>query len=181
MVANLRVTSEVPTGQVGVMLVDYGEAERVLTTGDGASTTTTETCVGQSTPADDACYFTMSRNVGTTPLQILGRGWARLDGAGTHDVAVTLDPDDAVVKKGHRLGVVIVGAANGRVRTIDTTASTYTLDLAKSRFSLPGIALPQPTWPAGWGWLPKRSDLVPGTVMPEGRVRELPVLMDETS
>ncbi len=174
MVAKLRVTSEVPTGQVGVMLVDYGEADRVLTTGDGASTTTTETCVGQSTAADDACYFTMKRNVGTTPLQILGRGWARLDGAGTHDVTVTLDPDDAVVKKGHRLGVVVVGAANGRVRNIDTTASTYTLDLARSSFALPGLALPQPTWPAGWGWLPKRSEVAPGT-------SGLPALLDETA
>ncbi|WP_262852821.1 CocE/NonD family hydrolase [Mumia quercus] len=170
MVARLRVTTEVPTGQVGVMLVDYGEADRVLTTGDGASTTTTETCVGESTPADDACYFTMARNVGTTPLQILGRGWARLDGAGTHDVTVTLDPDDAIVKKGHRLGVVVVGAANGRVRNVDTSASTYTLDLAKSSFALPGLALPQPTWAKGWDWLPKRNELVPGTVARETRV-----------
>ncbi|QMW64846.1 CocE/NonD family hydrolase [Mumia sp. ZJ1417] len=173
LVAKLRVTSEVPTGQVGVMLVDYGEAERVLTTGDGASTTTTETCTGESTPADDGCYFTMARNVGTTPLQILGRGWARLDGAGTHDVTVTLDPDDAVVKKGHRLGVVVVGAANGRVRNIDTTASTYSLDLTKSSFALPGLALPQPTWPAGWDWLPKRSDLAPSGE------RALPALLDD--
>lgn len=170
MVANLRVTTEVPTGQVGVMLVDYGEAERVLTTGDGASTTRTETCVGESTPADDACYFTMARNIGTTPLQILGRGWARLDGAGTHDVTVRLDPDDAIVKKGHRLGVVVVGAANGRVRNVDTTASTYTLDLARSTFALPGHVVQEPTWAKGWAWLPKRGDLVPGTVARETRV-----------
>jgi len=177
MVAKLRVTSEVPTGQVGVLLVDYGEGDRVLATGDGASTTTTETCVGQSTANDDACYFTMTRNVGTTPLQVLGRGWARLDGAGTHDVTVTLDPDDAVVAKGHRLGVVVVGAANGRVRNIDTTSSTYTLDLAKSQFVLPGLAVPRPTWASNWDWLPKRSEIVPGT-LPGTRKNVLPVLMD---
>ncbi|MGH1565553.1 CocE/NonD family hydrolase [Mumia sp. DW29H23] len=175
MVAKLRVTTEVATGQVGVMLVDYGEDDRVLTTGDGASTTTTETCVGASTPSDDACYFTMSRNIGTTPLQVLGRGWARLDGAGTHDVTVTLDPDDAVVAKGHRLGVVVVAAANGRVRNVDTTASTYTLDLAKSSFVLPGLALPHPTWAASWGWLPKRSEVAPEPA------QRLPLLLDETA
>ncbi|TGN31293.1 CocE/NonD family hydrolase [Aeromicrobium chenweiae] len=179
MVAKVRVRSQVPTGQVGVMLVDYGEGDRVLATGDGASTTTTETCVGQSTANDDACYFTMNRNVGTTPLQVLGRGWARLDGAGTHDVTVTLDPDDAVVAKGHRLGVVVVAAANGRVRNVDTTASTYTLDLAKSQFVLPGLALPHPTWPSSWSWLPKRSEIVPGT-LPDVRRSELPVMLDTT-
>ena len=64
----------------------------------------------------------------------------------------------------------MVGAANGRVRNVDTSASTYTLDLAKASFALPGLALPQPTWAKGWDWLPKRNELVPGTVARETRV-----------
>ncbi|PJJ53741.1 X-Pro dipeptidyl-peptidase [Mumia flava] len=169
MVAKIRVSTQVPTGQVGVMLVDYGEDERVLTSGDGARTTDVETCVGQSTASDDACYFTMERNIGTTPLQILGRGWARLDGAGTHDVTVTLDPDDAIVEKGHRLGVIVLGAVRGRVSTVDSTASTYTLDLRRSRFDLPGLVLPRPTWPGLGDLLPEAAEVPEGTVPAERR------------
>jgi X-Pro dipeptidyl-peptidase len=166
--ATLRLTTEVPTGQVGVMLVDYGLGERVLATGDGASTTQEESCHGSSTSYDDACYFTMRRTIGTTPLQVLGRGWARLDGAGVHDVKVTMDPDDAIVEKGHRLGLVVVAAAPSRLRNVDTSpTSRYTLDLAASSFSVPGdVVVAESRTARTPAWLPARDELVRGTVEP---------------
>ncbi|MCH1865452.1 CocE/NonD family hydrolase [Nocardioides sp. CFH 31398] len=168
-VAKLRITSEVETGQVGVMLVDYGLDERVLATGDGARTTEEQSCHGRSTSYDDACYYRMTRNLGQTPFGVLGRGWARLDGARTRDVTVRLDPDDAVVEAGHRLGVVLVGAAPSRVRNVDTSpTSRYTIDLARTSFTVPGdLALGGGAGSRSQGpaaWLPAPSDVVPGTV-----------------
>ncbi|WP_299056212.1 CocE/NonD family hydrolase [uncultured Nocardioides sp.] len=165
-VAKLRVTNEVETGQVGVMLVDYGLDQRVLATGDGARTTEEQSCVGQSTSYDDACYFRMTRNLGRTPFQVVGRGWARLDGARTRDVTVRLDPDDTVVKAGHRLGVVLVGAAPSRVRNVDTSAtSRYTVDLARTSFVVPGDVATSPSGARSLdAWLPTRDEVVPGTL-----------------
>ncbi|RPJ10040.1 MAG: CocE/NonD family hydrolase, partial [Deltaproteobacteria bacterium] len=67
-------------GQVGVELVDYGAAERVLSEGEGVSTAATQSCWGDDwSDIDDACYFDVVRRMGHTPLQVLSRGWARLD------------------------------------------------------------------------------------------------------
>ncbi|WP_167305859.1 CocE/NonD family hydrolase [Nocardioides euryhalodurans] len=172
--ATLGVTTEVPVGQVGVMLVDYGLGERVLASGDGAVTTQQESCHGSSTSYDDACYFTMRRNVGTTPLQVLGRGWARLDGAGRHDVTVRMDPDDTVVSKGHRLGLVVVAAAPSRLRNVDTSpTSRYTLDLAATSFSVPGkVSTAAGRSARRLAWLP--DELVRGTVAPPAKKFVLP-------
>lgn len=178
-VARLRITSQVPTGQVGVMLVDYGLASRVLASGDGASTTETESCWGASVSFDDACYFGMQRNIGTTALQVLGRGWARLDGAGTRSIKVRMDPDDTVVSRGHRLGLVVVGAAPSRLRTVDTSpTSRYTIDLASSSLSIPGTITTTPANASRSSrvasWLPEPSELTRGTVAPPTRGFLLP-------
>lgn len=176
--ARLRITSTAPVGQVGVMLVDYGLGERVLATGDGARTTQEQSCVGSSVSYDDACYYRMTRNLGTTPLQVLGRGWARLDGAGTRTVTVELDADDARVQAGHRLGVVLVGAAPSRLRNVDTSAtSRYTVDLSRSRIEVPGVVpvvtQRQSARPAQ-SWLPTLDEVVPGTVAPRTQGFQLP-------
>jgi X-Pro dipeptidyl-peptidase len=134
----LHVTSTVPTGQVGVYLVDYGDDERVLAGGDGARTLTTESCYGDSVSYDDACYFDVERRLGVTPLQTLARGWARLDGAGGHRVTVELTPQDNLLSSGHRLGLVVVASAPDWLETVDATPSTYTVALGKTRLLLPG-------------------------------------------
>ncbi|MDO9377558.1 MAG: CocE/NonD family hydrolase [Nocardioidaceae bacterium] len=136
--ARLRVRTTVPTGQVGVALVDYGPAPRVVAARDGVTTGTTETCHGESTATDDACYKVVTKNVQTTPLGVLARGWARLDGARTHDVRVDLTADDTEVPAGHRLGLVVVGASPQWLDTVDESRSTYTLDLARTSLEVPG-------------------------------------------
>ncbi|WP_114905517.1 CocE/NonD family hydrolase [Ornithinimicrobium murale] len=133
----LDITHTAETGQVGVALVDYGEAERVLTTGDGAITLGTESCWGASTPEDDACYRDVGKRVDSTDLQVLARGWARLDGAGQHSVTVELAPNDVTVEAGHQLGVLVVGANRGWVVTLDGDATPYEVDLRNSHLNLP--------------------------------------------
>lgn len=134
---DLDITHTAETGQVGVALVDYGEAERVLTTGDGAVTLDTESCWGESTPQDDACYYDVGTRTGTTDLQVLARGWHRLDGAGQHTVTVELAPNDVTVPAGHQLGLMVVGASRGWVVTLDDQATPYEVNLSNSRLNLP--------------------------------------------
>lgn len=117
--------------------MDYGAAERVLTTGDGAVTIGTESCWGASTPEDDACYLDVGKRVGSTDLQVLARGWARLEGPGQHTVTVEMDPNDVTVKAGHQLGVLVVGASRGWVVTLDGDATPYKVNLRTSHLNLP--------------------------------------------
>jgi X-Pro dipeptidyl-peptidase len=134
----LDVTTQVATGQVGVYLVDYGADERVLATGDGARTLATESCFGASTADDDACYRDVTRRLGTTQLQTLARGWARLDGAGHHRVTVQLTPQDNLLEQGHRLGLVVVASADDWTVTVDPTPSTYAVALDKTSLRMTG-------------------------------------------
>jgi X-Pro dipeptidyl-peptidase len=136
-VVRLAVSDPAKTGQVGVAIVDYGSATRVLTTRDGALNLNTESCWGESTDADDACYIDVTRRLGETPLQVLARGWARLDGAGAHTVDVELTANDLTVPAGHRLGLVVVAASPNWLVTVDSKATTYTVDLGASELQLP--------------------------------------------
>jgi X-Pro dipeptidyl-peptidase len=133
---DLDVTHSRPVGQLSVQLVDYGTMDRVLATADGARTLTTESCWGESTAVDDACYRDVVRQIGSTELQILARGWIRLDGAGSHQVTVELQANDVVVPAGHQLGLIVSGARVG-VTSIDSSSQVYTLDLSRSRLNLP--------------------------------------------
>lgn len=133
---DLDVAHTAPVGQVSVMLVDYGAMDRISTTGDGAETLSTESCWGPATATDDACYNEVGKRISSTELQVLARGWARLDGAGDHEVSVELAANDVVVPAGHQLGVVISGSRNG-VLAVDTAATTYTVDLSGSKLNLP--------------------------------------------
>jgi X-Pro dipeptidyl-peptidase len=133
---DLDVTHAAPVGQVSLMLVDYGAMDRVSATGDGALTLGTETCWGGAIASDDACYKDVTRRVQNTQLQVLARGWARLDGSGRHEVSVELAANDVVVPAGHQLGLVVSGASNG-VIAVDTSSGQYTLDLRSTRLNLP--------------------------------------------
>lgn len=159
---DLNVTHPSAVGQVSVMLVDYGRMDRILSTGDGAMTTTTETCWGESTAQDDACYYEMAKRIGPTELQVLARGWARLDGAGTHQVQVELQANDVVVPAGHQLGLVISGARNGVV-TVDSSRNTYTVDLSQSQLNLP-VSGPMSGFGPGKLTAKDTENLSPGTL-----------------
>jgi len=134
----LRVRTQVETGQVGVALVDYGRSQRVLTTAEGARTLDSQSCYGQRTRYDDGCYFDVERRLGTPPLQVIARGWARLRGAGPHRITLPLTANDVRVPAGHRLGLVIVAASSDWVRTVDRSPSTYRVSLRRTSLRLNG-------------------------------------------
>jgi len=132
----MGVRTEVSTGQVNVMLVDYGRSERVLTRGEGVRTLTMESCYGQRTRHDDACYFDVERRLGAPALQVLARGWARLEGVGRHRVAMRLTANDVLVPAGHRIGLVIVGASPDWVVNVDWSRSRYRVSLRDTHLRL---------------------------------------------
>lgn len=151
------------TGQVGVELVDYGDAERVLSDGDGVVTADTESCWGESTATDDACYYDVVRNMGRTPLQVLSRGWARLDNLGTHRLTIDMIPNDVIVPAGHQLGLVVVSASPDWVVTVDPDQTNYALNLRASLLRLP-IVGPVADFRKGAARLPKQEELPAGTM-----------------
>ena len=158
-----EVAHSARTGQVGVELVDYGNAERVLSDGEGVFTTGTQSCWGESTDADDAWYFDVARRMGRTPLQVLSRGWARLDNPGIHRVTIDMVPNDIVVPAGHQVGLVVVGASPEWVVTVDPAATIYVLNLQASLLRLPVVG-PVADFRTGAGRLPMKSELPPGTI-----------------
>ncbi|WP_172979616.1 CocE/NonD family hydrolase [Agromyces agglutinans] len=159
---DLDVTHTAPVGQVSVMLVDYGVMDRISASGDGAQTLDTETCWGPATATDDACYKEVGKRIASTELQVLARGWARLDGAGNHDVTVELAANDVVVPAGHQLGLVISGSRNG-VLPVDTAATTYTVSLGDSKLNLP-VSGPMAGFGPGHLTAKDTEKLSPGTL-----------------
>ncbi|GAB3055858.1 Xaa-Pro dipeptidyl-peptidase [Intrasporangium mesophilum] len=159
---DLAVAHTAPVGQVSVMLVDYGTMDRVSASGDGAATLATETCWGAATAQDDACYKDVARRIQSTDLQVLARGWARLDGAGDHQLTVSLAANDVVVPAGHQLGIVVSGASNG-VLAVDSSAGTYTLDLSSTKLNLP-VSGPMSGFAPGHLTAKDTEDLAPGTI-----------------
>ncbi|MGH3453533.1 MAG: CocE/NonD family hydrolase [Nocardioidaceae bacterium] len=169
----LDIEHTAPTGQVAVALIDYGDAARVLTTGDGARTLGTESCWGEATAADDACYFDVTRRIGPTPLQVLARGWARLDGPGRHHVSVDLTANDVTVEAGHQLGLIVYGASPSWLETVDAAATPYTVNLRGTSMRLPTQSRLEFTDAAATRSLGLPAELPTGTV-PKVPDRQLP-------
>ncbi|MBN2506463.1 MAG: CocE/NonD family hydrolase [Verrucomicrobia bacterium] len=159
----LEVTHSAPTGQVGVELVDYGDAERVLSEGEGVVTTETLTCWGDATAGDDACYFDVARRIGHTPLQVLSRGWARLDHPGTHRLTIDMIPNDIIVPAGHQLGLVVVAASPEWVVTVDPANTAYVLGLQSSLLRIPMVG-PVADFRPGASQVPPKAMLLPGAL-----------------
>lgn len=133
---DLTVKPNAKVGQVAVALIDYGTQVRVPDNGEGNTTLSKETCWGESTSYDDACYHNSVEATQSSTLAVLARGWARLDGNASNSLTVDLAYNDVVVEKGHQLGLVIYGASDWTV-TVDNSASKYSVDLSKSSLTLP--------------------------------------------
>lgn len=150
-VVDLRVALDRPTSNLTALLVDFGADTRVdWRRGQGISTIAEESCHGESTASDDACYRKVVTNLATRPLEIVARGWIDVRNreslsepsplpTGTYGrVRWETLPQDYVFKKGHRLALVIAGtdstysdeAATGANVTLDLAGSTVLLPLA---------------------------------------------------
>jgi X-Pro dipeptidyl-peptidase len=147
---SLRLQADMPTSMLTARLVEYGPGSGygLAHPGEGIITGATESCWGESTDADDACYFDTTRAPLTADLDILARGWidaAHRDSL-THPrplrpdrwntVRLSLDGEDRVVPAGHQLGLVLT-LTDPTFVGVDTTGATVTVDLSHSRLSLP--------------------------------------------
>ena len=158
----LRVKVDQPTTQIAARLVDYGTATRVqYDRGEGVRTLTTQSCWGQSTAADDACYFDVAENVATTDHAILARGWLDLAHHTSlrfttplrpgrwYTVTVPVDAYDGVLPAGHVLALVLT-QSDPEFDNAEDHDATVTVDLAASALNLPvtgPAALPTITTP----------------------------------
>lgn len=146
---DLRVALDKPTSNLTALLVDLGEDTRVdWRRGLGITTLTEESCHGESTALDDACYKKTVTNVATRPLEIVARGWidAQNRNSLTEQEPLTPGtfakvkwdtlPHDYTFKKGHRLALVVAGTDADYSEETGTGANV-TVDLAKSRVIVP--------------------------------------------
>ena len=134
---DVAITPQGSVGQVGVALVDYGTQVRVRDNGAGNKTLGTQSCYGKKTSYDDGCYFDSVEDTASFPLAVVSRGWARLTGNEENTTRVYLAYNDVVIPAGHQLGLAIFGASPNWTVTIDTKATPYSVDLAKSSLTLP--------------------------------------------
>jgi X-Pro dipeptidyl-peptidase len=156
--ATLRVRVDKPATELTARLVDYGTAARVNYLGDGEGITTlgTESCWGESTTADDACYYDTAEDVVTADHAVLTRGWqdaahhvslrfvTPLQPGRWYSIAVPMQPTDQRLAAGHVLGL-IVQAGDNEYSSPQSTGATIRLDLRGSALTLPLVgSLPTP-------------------------------------
>ncbi len=161
----LKVMVDKPTTELTARLVDYGTAARVdyLGAGEGITTLDTQSCWGESTTADDACYHDTAEDVVTSDLGILTRGWqdaahhvslrftTPLRPGRWYSITVPMQATDQIVQAGHVLGLVLQ-LSDEDYTTPQSTGATVRLDLRGSSLSLPlagraGLSAPGATAP----------------------------------
>jgi X-Pro dipeptidyl-peptidase len=145
----LRVQVDQPTTQLTARLVDYGTASRVqYDDGEGIRTLDTESCWGESTAADDACYFDTAENVATTDHAVVTRGWqdaahyrtlratTPLQPGRWYDIDVPISATDAILPAGHTLGLILT-QSDPEFDNAEDHDATVKIDLGGSALSLP--------------------------------------------
>ena len=139
---------------IGAMLVDYNSTAftKINPARDGVQTDTVtpRDCVGDSTPADSACYLRIIKNLQTTTSFRFSRGI--LDSSnrdslyssspvipGTeYEFKVEQLPVDYIVPAGHQLGVIVQGNYR-QFGLANTLGATFTIDARKSAVQLPVV------------------------------------------
>ncbi|WP_055552449.1 Xaa-Pro dipeptidyl-peptidase [Streptomyces sp. NBRC 110028] len=157
---DLRVRLDKPTSNLTALLVDYGAAERIDWARndplngihDGLRGLAEESCHGESTAADDACYKKTANVTVRGPSEVIARGW--MDAQNRHSVTTpepltpgasyriawrTL-PNDYRIEPGHRLGLVLAGTDADFLYFEDPTGAEVTVDLTASRVTVPVAA-----------------------------------------
>ncbi|MET7763197.1 Xaa-Pro dipeptidyl-peptidase [Streptomyces sp. NPDC005393] len=158
--ADLRVMLDKPTANLTALLVDFGEEERIdwardeprLGIHDGLRGLAEESCHGESTAQDDACYRKTAEVTARQPSEVIARGW--MDAQNRHSATApepltpgryhritwrTL-PNDYLIEPGHRLGLVLGGTDADFLYFEDPTGAKVTVDLAGSRVTVPVTA-----------------------------------------
>ncbi|WP_433336381.1 Xaa-Pro dipeptidyl-peptidase [Spirillospora sp. CA-294931] len=150
--ATLKAKLDKPTSNLTVLLVDYGEDTRInyLGAGSGIETLATESCHGESTPTDDACYKQTRTRTIKSAVNVVGRGWLDVQNRGSLSTPAPVTPgkyynvrwqalsQDYVLKKGHRVGLILAGT-DADYNTEKPTGAQITVDLAGSSVSVPVV------------------------------------------
>ena len=145
----LRVQVDRPTTQLTARLVDYGTAARVqYDQREGVRNLTTQSCYGESTAADDACYYDVAENVATTDHAVLTRGWldaahhtslrlvTPLQPGRWYTMTVPISAYDMTVPAGHTLSLILTQSDQEYTSGVNNGA-TVRVDLSRSALSLP--------------------------------------------
>nr|WP_246401284.1 CocE/NonD family hydrolase [Jiangella mangrovi] len=142
-----------PNATLTVLLVDYGEAERLQHTNDGGLINlTTQTCFGAGNAADTGCYADVGPRTHVAPYEVVSRGWSypafqagvdALEPGTSYRLRFDLQHHDYVFEAGHRIGVVIAGPETGLVSNRHpSTGNPIEIDLLGSRIELPVVGGP---------------------------------------
>lgn len=130
------------------LLVDYGTATRAIA--GTVQDTSRLVCYGEGVPGDTGCAYRTKHRTETTDFKIVTRGWLDVrnsDSAARPSPVVegreyrlrwAMQPQDYVVEKGHRLGVVLISTDHdytlrhppGTRMTVRTGLSSVTLPVA---------------------------------------------------
>jgi X-Pro dipeptidyl-peptidase len=151
----LRVQVDQPTTELTAKLVDYGTEARVnyLGGGEGITTLDTQSCWGESTATDDACYHDTAEDVVTADHAVVTRGWqdaahyrsprfqTPLSPGKWYTITVPVQATDAVLPAGHVLGLVLVQSDQDNTALDDPAGNaTVKLSIAGSYLTLPTTA-----------------------------------------
>ncbi|GIJ44192.1 X-Pro dipeptidyl-peptidase [Virgisporangium aliadipatigenens] len=149
----LRASADKTDTNFGVILVDYGTAERVnhRASGEGIVTLSTEDCWGLGSATDDPCYRQTQKRVATSDVEVVTKGIMDAQNRQSIRVAVPLTPgelanysfpllpEDYVFAPGHRIGVIVVGSYPQYSSQADQTRANISLQLRSSRIVLPVV------------------------------------------
>lgn len=149
---SLRAKVDKEDSNLTVLIVDYGTDTRINHEGpgEGVRTLDAETCWGESSSTDDACYKETEKTTHTAPYEVVTRGWFDPQNWKTIEKDEPLKegknykfewdvlPEDYVFKEGHRIGIIIAGS--DRRRAIPSaTGATFEVKLGQSYISLPVV------------------------------------------
>ncbi|MEK3856140.1 Xaa-Pro dipeptidyl-peptidase [Cytobacillus sp. FSL H8-0458] len=149
---SLRAKVDKEDSNLTVLIVDYGTDTRINHEGrgEGVRTLDTETCWGESSSTDDACYKETEKTTHTAPYEVVTRGWFDPQNWKTIEKDEPLRegknykfewdvlPEDYVFKEGHRIGIIIAGSDRRRAIP-STTGATFEVKLGQSYISLPVV------------------------------------------
>jgi X-Pro dipeptidyl-peptidase len=149
-VIDIQASLSTTQSNLAALLVDYGPASHVGRGGsDGVTNTTTKTCVGDSTAADSACYFTVTKPVQAVTSWRISKGIldssnrdSLIDGQATpvvpgqkYEFKFPVLPTEYTIPAGHQLGVILL--ANYSMGVAGTKGAVVTVDAKASKVILP--------------------------------------------
>nr|WP_104780355.1 MULTISPECIES: Xaa-Pro dipeptidyl-peptidase [Streptomyces]PPS73234.1 Xaa-Pro dipeptidyl-peptidase [Streptomyces sp. 46] len=146
----VTATPSTPTAHLSAVLVDVGPAtiRDYADAGEGITTLTDRTCWGASTTGDSSCFKETKAKTADVDFTVVSRGWADLGNHASENKGSPLTPGkrytitldlaatDHVVRKGHRLALIVAGTDQG---LIDPPADKpkLTLDLSRTSARVP--------------------------------------------